>query len=171
MIDGSFVWFECSSLLGVWLPFSPPCGLRWIKSGPLETVSYFDTCSCPCNDGYPRAKVTKRSKQPIYTHLHVEQFIWRLPQKRDFLNKTRPPIHVNCERPKAMASLFRLLWCLYNNIYFIDFSWLMTSQKMYVYFRHGKFENYSPKMTEWLLNAIDDIDPQLRILEKKKNLE
>ena len=46
----------------------------------------------------------------------------------------------------------------------------MTSQKMYVYFRHGKFENYSPKMTEWLLNAIDDIDPQLRSLEKKKKL-
>ena len=44
----------------------------------------------------------------------------------------------------------------------------MTSQKMYVYFRHGKFENYSPRMTEWLLNTIDDIDPQLSSLEEKK---
>ena len=56
---------------------------------------------------------------------------------------------------QAMASLFRLFSCLYV----IDFSWLMSSRKMYVYFtllrdgtrrhRHGKFEN------QWLLPEND----------------
>ena len=40
-------------------------------------------------------------------------FIWRVPQKRDFQNKTRPhqlsiAINVN-----TMASVFRLICCLY----------------------------------------------------------
>ena len=34
-----------------------------------------------CNDGDPRAKVTKRSKQPIYTHLNVGQFYVKITSK------------------------------------------------------------------------------------------
>ena len=75
-----------------------------------------------------------------------------------------------------MASLFRLLSCLYV----IDFSWLMTSQKMYVYFtllrdgtrrhRHGKIKN------QWLFLKNDWITLKCHWstaagrLEKKKKL-
>ena len=86
----------------------------------------------------------------IYT---LSNITWRLPQKRDFKSMTCP--HQFMSIVQAMASLFRLLSCLYV----IDFSWLMTSQKMYVYFtllrdgtrrhRHGKFEN------QWLFPKND----------------
>ena len=155
MIDGSFVWFERSSLLGVWLPLSPPCGLRWIKSGQVETVSYFDTCSCSCNDGYPKVKVTKRSKPPIYIHLHAEQYYLKITSKTWFLEQDlSTPIHCQlCQQWRHSSD------CLAVCIYVIDFSWLMTSQKMYVYFtllrdgtrrhRHGKIKN------QWLFPKND----------------
>ena len=148
-------------------------GYRWIKSGQVDTVSYFDTCSCSCNDGYPRAKVTKTSKPPIYSHLHAEQFYLTEDYLKNVIFRARP-VHTNsyqlCKQWRHSSD------CLAVCIYVIDLSWLMTSQKIYVYFtllgdgtrrhRHGKFEN------QWLFPKNDWITLKWSIaagrLEKNK---
>ena len=71
-------------LLSVCLPFRLPCWWRWTMSGRYSQSGISMLWSGSCNDGDPRAKVTKRSKQPIYTHVNVGQFYLKSTSKTWF---------------------------------------------------------------------------------------
>ena len=111
LIDGSFVWFERSSLLGVWLPLVRHAGygeksrVRWKQSVILILV-HVRLMSAIQRQKWPKDQ--NRLFIVIYT---LSNIIWRLPLKRDFQSKICPQQFVSIVQ--AMASLFRLLSCLY----------------------------------------------------------
>ena len=133
-----------------YLWISPPCGVRWIKSGQVETVSYFDTWSCSCNDGYPREKVTKRSKPLIYTHLHVDQFHRKITykKKRDFRTRL---VHTNsCQlwkqwRHSSLSCLYTGYWFQLINEFTEDV-WEMVRGGIDI--ENSRINGYSQKMPE-----------------------
>ena len=107
LLDGRewyfFLW-SMVALLGlsdlcflcVCLPFRLPCWLRWTMSGRYSQSGISMLWSGSCNDGDPRAKVTKRSKQPIYTHVNVGQFYVKIASKTWFSEQDPSTPIVNC---------------------------------------------------------------------------
>ena len=83
-------------LLSVCLPFRLSCWLRWTMSGRYSQSGISMLWSGSCNDGDPRAKVTKRSKHPIYTHVNVGQFYVKINSKTWFSEQDPSTPIVNC---------------------------------------------------------------------------
>ena len=83
-------------LLSVCLPFRLPCWWRWTMSGRYSQSGISMLWSGSCNDGDPRAKLTKRSKQPIYTRLNVGQFYGKITSKTWFSEQDPSTPIVNC---------------------------------------------------------------------------
>ena len=121
LLGSSDLCFLC-----VCLPFRLPCWLRWTMSGRYGQSGISMLWSGSCNDGDPKAKVTKRSKQPIYTHVIKSWAILCEDYLKNVIFRTRP-VHTNCQLP--------LTWILWPHssdwfavcLYFIDSRWLMTS--------------------------------------------
>ena len=82
--------------LSVCLPFRLRCWLRWTMSGRYSQSGISMLWSGSCNHGDPGAKVTKRSKQPIYTHVNVGQFYVKINSKTWFSEQDPSTPIVNC---------------------------------------------------------------------------
>ena len=91
LLGSSDLCFLC-----VCLPFRLPCWWRWTMSGRYSQSGISMLWSGSCNDGDPRAKLTKRSKQPIYTRLNVGQFYGKITSKTWFSEQDPSTPIVNC---------------------------------------------------------------------------
>ena len=125
-----------------------PCWWRWTMSGRYSQSGISMLRSGSCNDGDPRAKLTKRSKQPIYTRLNVGQFYEKITSKCDFQNKTRLHQLSIAISVNTMASLFRLICCLFVfywfqviNDFIEDVCLFYSSERWYEAGWTWKFEN------------------------------
>ena len=103
--------------LSVCLPFRLPCWLRWTISWRYCQSGISMLWSGSCNDRDPKAKVTKRSKQPSYTHVIKCWAILCEDYLKNVVFRTRT-VHTNCQLPLTWFAV-----CLY----FIDSRLLMTS--------------------------------------------
>ena len=120
LLGSSDLCFLC-----VCLPFRLPCWWRWTMSGRYSQSGISMLWTGSCNDGDPRAKVTKRSKQPIYTHVNVGQFYVKITSKTWFSGQ-------DASTPIVPLPLTWILWPHSSDwfavcLYFIDSRLLMTS--------------------------------------------
>ena len=91
LLGSSDLCFLC-----VCLPFRLPCWWRWTMSGRYSQSGISMLWSGSSNDGDLRAKVTKRSKQPIYTYINVGQFYVKIASKTWFSEQDPSTPIVNC---------------------------------------------------------------------------